>query len=265
LPPDIFEDAHQLKAVVRHGVGLDFIPVEVATKKKIPVANLPGSNTNAVVEYCLAAIFYFRRRLDLIDSHLRTQGWTKARPLADPSTEIATTNLGIVGFGAIGSKLAKAANGLQMKTIALTRRPEMLPNDVHAVTKAELFSQADVIVICCPLNEQTLGLVDQASISMMKPNAVLINIARGPVVDTQAIINALKAEKIAGAAMDVHDQQPLSGKETVFDCPNLLLTPHIASITASSMHGMSEGSVKTIIAILNGSRPKNIVNPEVFL
>jgi len=265
LPQDIFDEAKQLKAVVRHGVGLDFIPVDAATKKRIPVANLPGSNTNAVVEYCLATIFYFRRRLDLIDSQLRIQGWAKARPVADPSTEIATTTLGIIGFGSIGGKLANAAIGLNMKTIALTRRPETLPSGVRSVTKAELFSQADVIIICCPLNEETRGMVDQSSISMMKSNAILINIARGPVVDTQAIISALKIGKIAGAAMDVHDQQPLTGEEAIFDCPNLLLTPHIASITSSSMRGMSEGSVKTILAILEGNRPDNIVNPEVFV
>ena len=265
LPQDIFDNAKKLKAVVRHGVGLDFIPVDAATQKKLPVANLPGSNTNAVVEYCLAVIFYFRRRLDLIDSQLRSQGWVKARPIADPSTEIATTTLGIIGFGAIGSKLAKTVSGLEMKTIALTRRPELLPSGVRATTKSELFTQADVIVVCCPLNEETRGLVDQNSISMMKSNALLINIARGPVVDTQAVINALKAGSIAGAAMDVHDQQPLSGEEAVFDCPNLLLTPHVASITASSMRGMSEGSVKTMLAILNGNQTENIVNPEVFL
>ena len=265
LPQDIFDGAKQLKAVVRHGVGLDFIPVYAATKKRIPVANLPGSNTNAVVEYCLGAIFYFRRRLDLINSQLRIQGWAKARPQADSSTEIATTTLGIIGYGAIGSKLANAAAGLQMKTIALTPRPEVLPSGVHSVTKVELFSQSDVIVVCCPLNEKTRGLVDQVSISMMKPNAILINIARGPVVDILAIIKALKAGRIAGAAMDVHDQQPLTGDEAVFDCPNLLLTPHIASITSSSMRGMSEGSVKTILSILNGNQPDNIVNPEVFL
>lgn len=265
LPQDIFDEAHQLKAVVRHGVGLDFIPVDAATKKGVPVANLPGSNTNAVVEYCLAAIFHFRRRLGLIDSELRGQGWVKARPLADPSTEVANTTLGIIGFGSIGSKLANAATGLQMQTIALTRRPEALPSGVRSATKTELFSQSDVIVVCCPLNEETRGLVDQNSVSIMKSNAILINIARGPVVDTQAIIDALKAGKIAGAAMDVHDQQPLSGQEPVFDCPNLLLTPHIASITASSMRGMSEGSVKTILAILNGNRTDNIVNPEVLI
>jgi len=265
LPQDIFEGANQLKAVVRHGVGLDFIPVDQATKRKIPVANLPGSNTNAVVEYCLATIFYFRRRLDFLDSQLRSQGWPKARALADPSTEVAHSTLGIIGFGAIGSKLAKVATGLQMKTIALTRRPELLPSGVSPVTKTELFSQSDVIVVCCPLSDQTKGLVDASSISMMKSNAILINVARGPVVDTQAIISALKAGGIAGAAMDVHDHQPLSGQEPVFDCPNLLLTPHIASITASSMRGMSEGSVETILAILNGKRTENIVNPEIFL
>ena len=265
LPDDIFESAAHLKAVVRHGVGLDFIPVAAATKKGIPVANLPGSNTTAVVEYCLAAMFYFRRRLDLIDSALRSQGWAKARPMADPSTELSTTTLGIIGMGAIGSKLAKAASALQMNVIALTRRPETLPSNITAATKEELFAQSDVVAICCPLNDQTRGLVDRASISVMKSNAILINIARGPVLDTQAVLDALRAGKIAGAAMDVHDLQPLSGDEAVFDCPNLLLTPHIASMTATSMRGMSQGSVQTIKAILNGVKVENVVNPEVFL
>lgn len=264
LPQDIFEEAPLMKAVVRHGVGLDFIPIDAATKKGIPVANLPGSNTNAVVEYCMATIFYFRRSLDLLDLTLRSQGWAKARPMADTSTEISTTTLGIVGMGAIGSNLAKAAAGMQMNVIALTRRPETLPSSVKAVTKEELFSQSDVIALCCPLNDQTRGLVDRASIAMMKLNAILINISRGPVVDTQAVLDALVEGRIAGAAMDVHDQHPLAGDEAVFECPNLLLTPHIASITASSMRGMSKGSVETILAILNGKNVKNIVNPEVF-
>lgn len=265
LPGDMFENSPYLKAVVRHGVGLDFIPVEAATKKGIPVANLPGSNANAVVEYCMATIFHFRRSLALIDSKLRSEGWLKARPIADVSTEIAATTLGIIGMGSIGSKLAQAASGIQMDVIALTRRPETLPTSIKAVSKDELFSQSDVIVLCCPLNDQTRGLVDRSSIALMKPTAILINIARGPVIDTQAVLDALADGKIAGAAMDVHDHQPLSGDEVVFDCPNLLLTPHIASITASSMRGMSKGSVETILAILNGKHVSNVVNPEVLL
>jgi D-3-phosphoglycerate dehydrogenase len=167
-------------------------------------------------------------------------------------------------MGAIGSKLAQAANGMQMNVIALTRRPETLPTSVKAATKEELFTQSDVIALCCPLNDQTRGLVDRVSIASMKPTAILINIARGPVIDTQAVLDALAAGKIAGAAMDVHDLHPLSGDEAVFKCPNLLLTPHIASITASSMRGMSRGSVETILSILNGRKVNNVVNPEVF-
>ena len=264
LPPDIFDDAKQLKAVVRHGVGLDFIPVEAATKKKIAVANLPGSNTNAVVEYCLAVIFHFRRRLNVIDSILRDKGWATARPLADDVTEIQANTIGIIGIGSIGGALAKAATNLNMQVIALTRRPENLPKEIRGVSKSELFSQADVIAICCPLNDQTRGLVDASAIALMKPSAILINVARGPVVDTKALIAALKAGKISGVAMDVHDEHPLTGQEEVFNCPNLLLTPHLAAITATSMRGMSEGAVKTLLALLRGEHPSNTVNPAVF-
>ena len=264
LPENIFEGVDSLKAVVRHGVGLDFIPVAAATRKKIPVANLPGSNTRAVVEYCLATIFYFRRKLDQIDRQLRIDGWNKARPLADSSTEIQGTTLGILGVGAIGSQLSKAATGLGMNVIGFTRRPELMPAGIKPVSKTELFRQSDIVIISCPLNDETRGMVDKAMIDSMKPGAILINIARGPIVDSAAIIAALKEGRLAGVAMDVHDHHPLNGKEEVFNAPNLLLTPHIASITATSLQKMSEGSVDTLLKIFEGQRPTNIVNPEVF-
>lgn len=264
LPPDIFEHATRLRAVVRHGVGLDMIPVAQATIKKIPVANLPGSNSASVAEFCLAAMLHFRRRLSSIDQTLRSGGWAKARPMADTSAELTQSVCGIVGVGAIGSYIANITHALGMQVLGLTRSPNKLPAHVQAVTKTELFQSADVIVLSCPLNDQTRGLVDQAAIALMKPNAILINVARGPVVDTTALISALKAGRIAGAALDVHDQQPLNGKEPSFDCPNLLLTPHVAAITDSSMRAMSRGSADTLRAILRGERPANICNPEIF-
>ena len=136
LPDDIFEGADNLKAVVRHGVGLDFIPVIAATGKKIPVANLPGSNTRAVVEYCLAAIFYFRRRLDKINEKLRHDGWNKTRPLADSLTEIESSTMGILGVGAIGSKISKIALDLGMNVVGFTRRPDAIPKGIKPVSKA---------------------------------------------------------------------------------------------------------------------------------
>lgn len=264
LAPDVFDNATKLRAVVRHGVGLDMIPVTAATAHGIPVANLPGSNTAAVVEYCVAAMLHFRRGLAGIDARLRSDSWAAARPLADSGTELGRSVCGIVGVGAVGAQLAGAAAGLGMRVIGVTRRPGSLPACVEAVSKQELFQQADVVVLCCPLNEQTRGMVDVETVAMMKPGAILINVARGPVIDTAAVVDALRQGRLAGAAMDVHDRQPLTGQEPVFDCPNLLLTPHVAGITATSLLGMSQGAVDTMLALLRGERPANVVNPEVF-
>lgn len=265
LPPNIFDQAPRLRFVVRHGVGLDMIPVPAATARGIVVANLPGSNSAAVVEYCIGALLHLRRNLAGIDGLLRRDGWAAARPMADGGTELGRTVLGIVGVGEIGRRLAGAAQGLGMRVLGLTRRPDSLPQGVEAADKATLFAQADAVVLCCPLNDQTRGLVDAATLATMKPTAVLVNVSRGPVVETDALLAALREGRLAGAALDVHDRQPLAADEPVFEAPNLLLTPHVAGITATSMRGMSEGAVATLLALLDGERPANIVNPEVFL
>lgn len=264
LAPDLFERAPKLRAVVRHGVGLDMIPVEAATARGIPVANLPGSNTQAVAEYALAAMLHLRRSLAVMDARMRSEGWAKARVLADRGAELGGSVCGIVGVGAIGRRVSELATGIGMRAIGLTRRAETLPANVKAVDKQTLFTQADVVVLCCPLNEQTRGLVDAATVAAMKPDAILINISRGPVIDTAAVLAALREGRLGGAALDVHDRQPLTGQEPVFDAPNLLLTPHVAGITATSMRAMSEGAVATLLALLRGERPSNVVNPEVF-
>jgi D-3-phosphoglycerate dehydrogenase len=127
-----------------------------------------------------------------------------------------------------------------------------------------LFTRADIVVLACPLNDATVGLVDAATLALMKPDAILINVSRGPVVDTEALIAALKQKRLGGAALDVHDRQPLVPTESVFSAPNLILTPHVAGITATSLLGMSSGAVNTMLSLLRGERPLNIVNPEVF-
>lgn len=264
LPPTLFDHATRLRAVVRHGVGLDMIPVEAATARGIPVANLPGSNTQAVVEYCLAAMLQLRRGLATMDSQLRGQGWAKARPFADRGTEFGGSTLGIVGVGAIGSRLAGMAGAMGMRVLGLTRRPGSLPPGVAVADKRMLFAEADVVVLCCPLTEQTRGLVDAATLATMKSDAILVNVSRGPVIDTQALLAALRRGRLGGAALDVHDKQPLTGSEAVFDAPNLLLTPHVAGITDTSMRAMSEGAIATVLALLRGERPANVVNPQVF-
>lgn len=264
LAPDVFDHAIRLRAVVRHGVGLDMIPVAAATARGIPVANLPGSNTAAVAEYCIAAMLHLRRNLAAIDACLRQDGWAAARPLADGGAELGGGVCGIVGVGAVGTRVAAAAAGLGMRVIGLARRPESLSGAVTPATKEALFAEADVIVLCCSLTEATRGLVDAATLATMKPTAILINVSRGPVIDTPAVLAALREGRLGGAALDVHDRQPLKSHEAVFDAPRMLLTPHVAGITATSMEGMSRGAVETMLALLRGERPGNVVNPEVF-
>lgn len=264
LAPDLFDHTPKLRAVVRHGVGLDMIPVQAATARGIPVANLPGSNTQAVAEYCLAAMLHLRRRLAAMDSVLRSAGWAAARPLADGGIELRGGTCGIVGVGAVGRRVAEIASALGMHVIGLTRRPETLPSHMKAADKRALFTQSDVVVLCCPLNDETRGLVDAASVAMMKNDAILINVSRGPVIEVAAVLAALHEGRLGGAALDVHDKQPLAGQEPLFDAPNLLLTPHVAGITGTSMRAMSEGAIATLLALLRGEQPANVVNPQVF-
>ena len=263
LPDDIVDHAVRLKGMVRHGVGLDFIPVAAATARGIAVANLPGSNTQAVAEHCIAALLHLRRPLHAMDRVMRAEGWAAARPLAEAFGEIGGTTLGIVGVGTIGGRVAQIARlGFRMRVLGTTRRSP-LPEGVEAVSLEELFATSDAVVLSCALTEETRGLVGADLIARMPRHAVLINVSRAAVVDTAALVGALKSGAIAGAALDVFEEQPLPPDSELFSCPNLLLTPHAAALTATSSRAMSVGAVEEMLRILRGERPMNLVNPAV--
>ncbi|WP_375463930.1 NAD(P)-dependent oxidoreductase [uncultured Methylobacterium sp.] len=265
LPDDLLDHAPRLRGIVRHGVGLDMIPVAAATARGIPVANLPGSNTQAVAEYVFAALLHLRRRLGRLDGTLRTDGWGAARALADDLSEIGGCTLGVFGLGEIGGRVARIAHhGFGMRVLGTSRSGSTLDGLVTAVDGGTLFAQSDAVVIACPLTDSTRGLIDAALIGRMRPGAVLVNVARGPVVDTAALAVALRAGAIAGAALDVFDVQPLLPDDPLRACPNLLLTPHVAGITRTSLRAMSVGAVEEMLRILRGERPKNLVNPEIL-
>ncbi|MGY3604514.1 MULTISPECIES: hydroxyacid dehydrogenase [unclassified Bradyrhizobium] len=263
LPDDIVDHAPRLKAIVRHGVGLDFIPVAAATARGIAVANLPGSNTNAVAEYVMSALMHLRRPLQRVDTLMRAEGWATSRAMADGLTELSGTTLGILGVGTIGRRVASiASNGFGMTVLGTSRRKGSLPPDVEEVTLVELFARSNAVVVCCALTDETRRLVSHDLLAHMRPQSVLVNVSRGAVVDTPAIIYALRSGKLAGAALDVFDVQPLPSDDALFDCPNLLLTPHIAGITATSGRAMAVGSAEEMLRILRGEQPLNLVNPE---
>jgi D-3-phosphoglycerate dehydrogenase len=229
LPPDIVEHAPGLRGFVRHGVGVDLIPVAAATARRIPVANVPGANTDAVAEYCFAAVFELARRLGTVDRLHRTEGWATARALSAQATEIAGKTLGVVGVGNIGGRVARIGRlGFGMRVLGATRRPEMLPEGVEAASLQDLFAEADIIVLSCPLTDATRGLVNADLLRRAKPSAVIVNVSRGPVIDDTALAAALEEGRLGGAALDVHHVQPLPKEHAFFRLPNMLLTTHLA-------------------------------------
>lgn len=262
LPDDIVDHAPHLKGMVRHGVGLDFIPVEAATARGVAVANLPGSNTTAVAEYAMSALLHLRRPIHLMNGLMRNEGWGASRATTDTFTELSGSTLGILGVGTIGRRVAQIARlGFGMKVIGTSRRTGTLPVEVEEVSLDDLFERSDALVICCALTDQTRGLVNAARLARMRPHAVVINVSRGAVVENVPLIAALKAGKLGGAALDVFDIQPLPVDDALFDCPNLLLTPHAAALTASSSRGMAVGAAEEMLRILRGEQPLNLVNP----
>ncbi len=265
LPDDILDHGPRLRGIVRHGVGLDFVPLPAATARGVPVANLPGSNTRAVAEYAFAALFDLRRRLAHLDRTLRAQGWLAAKTLANDLPEIGGTTLGVLGLGEIGRAVAGIGrHGFGMRVLGTARNPRGLDGLAEPVAIEHLFAESDAVVIACPLTPETRGLVGAGLIGRMKPDAVLINVARGPIVEADALADALEAGRIGGAALDVFAVQPLPEDHRLRGCPNLLLTPHVAGTTATSLRTMGLGAAEAMLAILRGERPATVVNPEIY-
>ncbi|MAO56078.1 MAG: hydroxyacid dehydrogenase [Rhodospirillaceae bacterium] len=263
LPDDICDHAPALRGMVRHGVGLDFIPVAAATARGIPVANLPGINARTVAEYCIAAVQHLRRPIVHMDRDLRADGWEAARAPAPGFVEMGGATIGIVGVGSIGRAVATiAGQGFGMTVLGASRRPGRMPEGVEETPLDDLFRRADAVILCCPLTDDTLGLVDARRLALMQPTAVLVNVSRGAVVVTDDLIAALKDGVIAGAATDVYDHHPLAPDHPLLDCPNILLTPHVAGITATSTRAMGMRAAEDLLRILRGEAPDNLVNPE---
>ncbi len=264
LPAALFDDPPRLRAAIRHGAGLDMIPVEAATQAGVLVANVPGVNARTVAEYVIMASTMLLRRMPAVDRDLRRYGWQAGRAHADRGRELSGRCLGIVGVGNIGRALAQIAqDGFGMDVIASTRRPDALPEGVRAVSLDALAEEADIVVLCCPLTPETRGLVSRNRIFRMRPDAVLINVSRGPVVDEDALVEALRAGRIGGAALDVFTTQPLPADHPLLELDNVVLTPHMAGITEESMLRMGTGAAEEAVRVLSGGLPLNFCNPEV--
>jgi D-3-phosphoglycerate dehydrogenase len=265
LADNALDGAARLRAIVRHGVGLDFIPMRRATELAIPVANVPGGNSQSVAEYVFAAILDLARQVRAADTALRNGDWGMARSIAEPSIELQGKCLGIVGLGNVGRRIAQiGAAGFGMKVVGAQHRSEAMPPPVQDVPPEQLFAQSDIVVLSCPLTPQTQGMVGTALLGRMKPTAYLINAARGQLIDDAALVSALREHRIGGAALDVFSTQPLPKDHAFRTAPNLILTPHLASLTTDSMERIGRVTSEEIVRMLDGERPLNFANAEIW-
>lgn len=264
LPEDIFDAAKSLRAAVRHGVGFDMIPIEAASRCGVPVANVPAVNATTVAEFAIMQMLALARRQVPVGRGMGRRDWSFARKAADEGFELCGRSVGIVGLGNIGRKLARLAEAFGMQVFTYTPRRDELPSAVTALSLEELCARSDFIVIACPLNKQTEGMIHRGLFARMKKSACLINVARGPIVDQEALLEALRTGRIAGAALDVHPVSPLPENDPLYDLPNVLLTPHMAGITDDAMERIGSGAVSQALQILRGERPPHLLNPEIW-
>jgi D-3-phosphoglycerate dehydrogenase / 2-oxoglutarate reductase len=260
---EVIERADNLKAIGRAGIGVDNIDIEAATKRGVLVANAPESNTVAAAEHTLGLMLAAARRIPAADSSLREGEWKRS---AFKGVEVSEKTLGLVGLGHVGAIVARGATGMGMGVLAydpyVSEERMRSMNVDRAETLEEVFESSDFISLHVPRTPQTVGMVDAGALEKMKPTAYLINVARGGIVDEMALYNALKDGTIAGAALDVFAQEPITDSP-LFSLPNVVVTPHLGASTAEAQDRAGITATEQVAAALRGAVPMYAINAPV--
>jgi glyoxylate reductase len=256
----------QLKVISNHAVGFDNIDVPAATARRIPVGNTPDVLTDATADFSFALMMAAGRRLIEADRYVREGNWKTWGPMLLLGTEMKGATLGLVGFGRIGKAMARRAVGFDMRVIYYDPRanPSSTEDNATQVDFETLLEESDFISLHTPLTPDTRHMIDAEALSKMKPSAVLVNTSRGPVVDQDALYEALKSERIFAAALDVTEPEPLPMDSPLLTLNNLVVAPHIASAGKITREKMAWMAAKNLIAGLKGDRLPNCVNPQVY-
>lgn len=261
LPGSVLEQLPQLKCICLLSTGYNVVDCDYAKEKGIPVCNIPSYSTNAVAQLVFSFILSHSNQVELHSKAVHDGEWTDCKDFCfwkTPLMELEGKTLGIFGFGKIGQRVSELANAFGMRVLACTPHPKDV-NGVEWVSLDELINESDFISLHCPLTEQTTGLVNDDFISKMKKSAFLINTSRGPVIDENALANALNEGKIAGAAVDVLSVEPPKSDNPLLTAKNCIITPHIAWAGHETRARLIEIFRQNISAFCNGI-PVNVVN-----
>mgnify|MGYP002628091301 CR=1 FL=1 len=255
------EEAATLKIISRWGVGIDAVDLQAAARHGIVVANTPGLLNEAVADYAMALLLAVARRIPEGSASLREKRWDAAW-----GPDLLGKTLGLVGCGGIGQAVAKRARGFEMRLLGCDPQPSDQARQlgIEFVPLEQLLAESDFVSLHSALTPETRGLIGQAELRAMKPQAFLINTARGGIIDEEALAKALQDQWIAGAALDVFAVEPLPTDHPFHDVPNLLLTPHLASLGYDSGARVSNAATDAILDARAGRRPRWVVNPDVF-
>ncbi len=262
---DVISELKTVRVISDFAVGYNNVDVKAATEKGIVVTNTPGVLTEATADIAFGLLLATARRIVEGDRLVRARkfrGWT---PMLLLGHEVSGKTIGIVGAGRIGTAVASRAKGFGMKVLYHSRRASRQMESVGGtfVTLEQLLSESDFVSLNVPLNNESRGMIGKRELGMMKPTAILVNTARGEVVDEAALISVLKRKKIAGAGVDVYVNEPKVNPEFL-KLENVVLAPHLGSATIETRARMSELAALNAIAVLKGERPPAIVNPEVL-
>jgi lactate dehydrogenase-like 2-hydroxyacid dehydrogenase len=257
-----------LRVVSNYAVGFDNVDVAACTRRGIPVGNTPGALTETTADLAWALLMAAARRVAEGDRYVRAGRWRTWGPRLLLGSDVHGATLGIVGFGRIGQAVARRAAGFGMTVLYWSREraPMAIETSLDAtfVELDDLLGRSDIVTLHVSLNDGTRQLIDAAALSRMKPTAVLVNTARGPVVDQAALATALRDGTIAAAALDVTDPEPMAPDDPLLGLDNCLVVPHIASASHATRDRMAELAAANLLAGVRGERLPNPVNPEVY-
>lgn len=246
-----------LKIIARHGVGYENVDLQASQQHGVWVTITPNANASTVAETTLADIFDLSKHLTTVATEMRKGNY--GYPLTHLGFDLAGKTLGILGYGRIGHWVAKKASALDMRILIHNRTPKESPYGTF-VDLDTLLAQSDVLTLHLAATPATKHIIDRTALSKMKSSSVIVNLGRGSLIDEQALIDALKNQTIAGAALDVFETEPLPKDSELFKLDNVLLTPHIGSSTIESFSRMATDAANEVVRVLDGEQPKWPVN-----
>lgn len=263
LTDDIFAACPNLKLVSILATGYNIVDLAAAKRRGITVCNVPGYSTRAVVQMTFALLLEICQQVGLHSGAVHTGRWQTCPDFCfwdRPLIELDGKTMGIVGYGAIGSAVGTVAQALGMKLLVTARHEKPVPEGARFVSLPELLAQSDVVSLHCPQTAENARMIDAGALAQMKDGAILLNTARGGLLDEQAVANALRSGKLLAAGMDVVSAEPIRADNPLLTAPNCFLTPHIAWAPLETRRRLQTISAENLRAFLAG-KPQNVVNP----